>query len=151
MAQRKLELCPQKRQRGPQLVSGVGDEPALTLEPGLEPGEHRVQRLPEALDLVTGVGHGQALARRRGRDRRRPPAHRVDLAQRQAREQIAGQGCQHERDRPGDQELVPQPPQGLGPVLAGRSDHQHEPPAAAHNGRRQQPRRLIQAGQRGQR
>ena len=45
--QRELELRAQERERRPQLVACVGDEASLALEPGLEPLEHRVERLAE--------------------------------------------------------------------------------------------------------
>ena len=45
--QRQLELGLQQRERRPQLVARLGDEAALALEPGLEPGEHLVQRSRE--------------------------------------------------------------------------------------------------------
>ena len=64
MPQRELELGSQQRERRPQLVAGVGDERALAHECGLEPGEHRVERLAQPLDLVARLRHGQALARR---------------------------------------------------------------------------------------
>ena len=54
-APRELELGPQGRQRGAQLVAGVGDEDALALQRGLDPVEHRVERLPEPVDLVLGA------------------------------------------------------------------------------------------------
>ena len=43
--------------RGPQFVTGVGDEPALGLLAGLEPVEHLVHRHGQAGDLVPRLRH----------------------------------------------------------------------------------------------
>ena len=43
-AERELELRLQQRERSPELVTCLGDEAALALEPGFEPREHRPQR-----------------------------------------------------------------------------------------------------------
>ena len=47
--ERELELRAQERERRPQLVAGVRDEGALAEQRGLEPGEHRVERVSEPL------------------------------------------------------------------------------------------------------
>ena len=65
LGERQLELGAEDRQRRAQLVAGVGDEGALALQRVAEPGQHLVQRLAQARDLVAGVGDGQALVRRR--------------------------------------------------------------------------------------
>ena len=51
-ANRRLQLGLQHRQRGAELVAGVGHEPALALKRLLQAGEHLVQRLAETADLV---------------------------------------------------------------------------------------------------
>jgi hypothetical protein len=43
------------RERGAQFVGGVGDEPLLALERGLEPAEHRVERLGQLPQFVAGT------------------------------------------------------------------------------------------------
>src|SRR5581483_3960179 len=106
LAKRELELRPQSCERCPQLVAGVRDEAALALETRLEPAEHLVQRLAQALELVAGRRHGQPLAWCLGGDRRRTSAHRLDRAEREAGEQVAGPGREEERDRPCDQQLA---------------------------------------------
>jgi hypothetical protein len=43
------------RERGAQFMRGVGDEPPLALERGLEPAEHLVERLGQFAQLVAGT------------------------------------------------------------------------------------------------
>ena len=43
------------RERGAKFVGGVGDEPLLALERGLEPVEHLVEGLGEFVELVAGA------------------------------------------------------------------------------------------------
>ena len=50
-----VDLGPQHRQRGPQLMAGVGDEPALRIERRLQPVEHRVEAGRQFRDLAAGV------------------------------------------------------------------------------------------------
>jgi hypothetical protein len=47
-----VDLGAQHRQRGPQLVAGVGDEAALRVEGRLEAFEHRVEGVGQLGDLV---------------------------------------------------------------------------------------------------
>ena len=61
VAQRGLELGLHDGQRRAQLVAGVGQEAALAFEGGLQAGQHLVERLAEAADLVVRVGQRQAL------------------------------------------------------------------------------------------
>jgi hypothetical protein len=44
----ELELSPEQCERRPQLVTRVGGEPALAGETGLDPRQHRVERLTQA-------------------------------------------------------------------------------------------------------
>ena len=67
-AQRSLELGLDDRDRGAQLVAGVGDEAALALEGAAEAIEHLVQRLAEPADLVAGGGQREPLVRAAQRD-----------------------------------------------------------------------------------
>ena len=144
LARGQLELGAEQRERRPQLVARVGDELPLTLEGRLEPVEHLVQRRPEPLQLIAGRRHRQPLAGRLGRDRGRAPAHRLDLLQRDAREAVADERGEEERDRAGDQELVAEARQRLRPILAGRADD--EDAGSDRDG--QQPRRLVEPRQR---
>ncbi len=66
---RQLQLGLEDRQRGAKLMARVGDEGALALERALQAGEHLVERLPEALDLVPAP-----------RDRRRRPGSEADIS-----------------------------------------------------------------------
>ena len=125
-------------------MARVGDEVPLALECRLEPVEHLVQRRPESLQLVPGGRNGETLAPSVRRDRRRPPAHRLDLPQREPGEAVSGEGGQEQRDRARDQELVAEASERLGPVLASRADDQD--PASDRN--REQPRRLVETRER---
>ncbi len=143
--ERELELRAQERERRPQLVAGVRDEGALAEQRSLEPGEHRVERVSEPLDLVPRPRHGQPLARPLGRDRRRPAPHRLDRSEREPCEDVARQGRQQERDRAGDQELVAQASQRLRAVLAGDPDDEHEALPAPRDVGGEDARRLVEA------
>jgi hypothetical protein len=149
VAQRQLELRAQQRERRTQLVARVGDEVALAAEGGLQAAEHLVQGLAQPLDLVPRLRHREPLARGLRGDRRRPPPHPLDRAQRGAGEQVARRGGQDERDRTGDQQLVPEARERLPVVLARGADDEHEAPAVATDRRREQPRGLVQAGRPG--
>ena len=77
-SRKRLEVALQVRQRGPQLVGGVGDEVAAHLLLLLERGGHLVERVGEAGELL------RPLARDAGRvvavgD---PPGRATDLRQR---------------------------------------------------------------------
>ena len=52
VGQGHLDLGPDHRQRGAQLVRGVGDEPALGVEGGLQPVQHLVERVGQVGHLV---------------------------------------------------------------------------------------------------
>jgi hypothetical protein len=49
-------------------VRGVGDELALGTEGCLQPGEQRIEGIPEFPELVAGAAEGQALAQAFGGD-----------------------------------------------------------------------------------
>ena len=61
VGERHLQQRPLRGQRGPQLVRGVGDEPALRLERRLEPRQQLVKRVPQLLELVVRALERQAL------------------------------------------------------------------------------------------
>ena len=63
IGERDLDQCALERERGAQLVRGVGDELPLRVERGLEAREQLVEGVPELSDLVVGP----ASARRRCR------------------------------------------------------------------------------------
>jgi hypothetical protein len=75
IGQGDVHLGAQHRQRGAQLVAGVGDEAALRVEGRLQPVEHRVETRGQLGDLAAGVTQAGARvqglggeAPRRGRD-----------------------------------------------------------------------------------
>ena len=104
--QGQLELGPEQRERRAELVAGVGHEAALPRETRLESGEHLVQRHSEPADLVAALGQRQPAARdARVETSAALPAHRLDRTQRRAREEVAGERREQERERPDDEEL----------------------------------------------
>ena len=109
--QRQLQLGPQDPERGAQLMAGVGRELPLAGEGGLEPVEHLVQRPAQPGDLVAGRRDGQALVGPRGRDARRPAAHRLDRPQRGGGDAPARDRGQHERHGPPAREQRAERPQ----------------------------------------
>ena len=50
-----VDGCAHDRERGAKFVGGVGDEPLLAFERGLEPVEHVVEGLGEFVELVAGT------------------------------------------------------------------------------------------------
>ncbi|MDQ8044460.1 MAG: hypothetical protein AAGC46_17665 [Solirubrobacteraceae bacterium] len=90
-SQREFELRPQDRERRAELVAGIGHERALPGRGLLEPREHRVERAPEAADLVGRRRDLEPTARRGPTDRLGLTAHPVDGSQRGRREPVAGE------------------------------------------------------------
>jgi hypothetical protein len=129
-------------------VPGVGDEVAFARDGGLEAGEHLVQGRPEPLQLVPRRRDGEALPGRRRRDRSRAAPHRLHRPQRQPGEEIAGGGGEDQRERARDQQLVAEARERLGAILDRRADREHERPASAAQPRREDARRLVEAGHR---
>ena len=64
LAQGKFQFGLQQRERRPQLVACVRDEPALARQPVLDALEHQVQCLPQPGDLIPAGGNGQPLVER---------------------------------------------------------------------------------------
>ncbi len=81
----EVELRAKQRERGAELVAGVGDEAALVLDSRLQAREHLVQRPGEAGDLVPGGRHGQP-ARLARIDGFRASAQELDRSERSRRE-----------------------------------------------------------------
>ena len=75
LGHRHVQRRPHGRQRGAQLVRGVGDEPALRGERRLQPFQQPVDGVGEVLDLVGRARHGQPLVQVVGGD---PPGRRGD-------------------------------------------------------------------------
>ena len=144
--EREVELGAQQGERRSELVAGLRDEAALAFERRLEASEHLVEGRAEALELVAGRRHGQALAGPVSRDSRRAATHRLDRAQARSGEQVAQSRCEHERDRARQEQLRAQVAKRLGPVLARGAHDQDEAPAAAFDRKSEQSGALVQAG-----
>ena len=110
------------RQRGAQLVGGVGGEPLLLGDVGLQPREHGVERVGELAELVLAALHpdpvgerpvrrqagglGDAGQRREHAAGEEPPAHQAEhQQQRQHEGDLRGEGVHQVGavgpDRPG--------------------------------------------------
>jgi hypothetical protein len=98
LPQREVELGLQKRERSAELMARVGDEAPLPLDRALEALEHRIQSLGQASDLVTGLARREPPSGLRARDRRRLHPHLFHWAKRGARERVAQQRRQEERE-----------------------------------------------------
>ena len=139
-AQRELELSLEERERRPKLVARVGDEASFTAQALVEPAEHRVQRLAEAEDLVTGVGEREALRRGLGRDVRRSSPHRLDWPERRARQEIGGPEARMSAIGPPIKELGQETVERLVAVSQGGAYNQHVViPKALPGGRAETP------------
>ena len=116
-------IAPQRGERGPQLVRGIGDEAALGLARLLERGEHRIERLRQRADLVARVGRGQP-ARRVARlgDRAGGGGEVGQRPQRPAGQQQRDSDCEHRRGDRGQQYERPQPVRGVLVLLRARGD-----------------------------
>src|SRR5204862_6484552 len=97
VTERELELGPQERQRRPELVTGVGDEVAFSLEALLEPPPHLVQRRAEPLELVPCLRHRQPFAGGLRRDLRRAATDRLHRPEREPGEEVADERREQER------------------------------------------------------
>ena len=82
VAERDLDERALERDRRPQLVRRVRDEPALGLERRLEPAEQPVERVAELLELVVGAVEREALVQVALGDPPGASAHRPHRAQR---------------------------------------------------------------------
>ncbi len=127
--ERQLELELEDRQGRAQLVAGVGDERALARERVLEPAEHRVDGVAEAVQLVVGLGQRKPLAARRARDPRGLRAHLLHRRQRAGREHVAGYAGEDQEHRAADEQQVAE--RGQGAVALGErgADDEHRPRA----------------------
>jgi hypothetical protein len=122
---RQLELRLEDRERGPQLVAGVGHERALVGEGALQADEHGVQRLAEARELVACRRDGQPAAGLGAGDRRRLAPHVLDRPQGRPRHAEGGQRGEQKRRRTADEHLGDQALERLVPIVDGRADDDH--------------------------
>ena len=144
-ANRRLQLGLQHRQRGAELVAGVGHEPALALKRLLQAGEHLVQRLAEAADLVLRGRQRQPLAAALQGDPLRPLAHRLDRREAGGGEPVADPGCEQDRDRNADQERPDEARERLVAVRERDADDQDERASPGRQRAGEHPRRSLDA------
>ena len=106
----RFEQRPLERERGAQLVGGVGDEAALGSEGGLEPVEQLVEGAGELAQLVVGAAEGEPLVQAAGGDRTgalvEEPKWPKDASRGQPAEADRGGGHQGERDPRVEYQLV---------------------------------------------
>ena len=108
----QLQLGPQDRQGGAQLVTRVGDEVLLAREAGSEAAQQLVQRHGKAGQLVARGRDGQAL-NARAPVRGRVASHPLHRAKRCAGQHPGAGGHQQHEHRERDKERVVQIPQRL--------------------------------------
>ena len=149
-----LEQCLRDRQRGAQLVGGIGCESLLFGDVRLEPCEEAVDGVGEILQLVTGPGEREALVQVALGDLPCGRRHRAQRPQDAARDKPAerDRDDRHDRQRdPGPRALVEtvtvrattsrtlapggRPPGSANPVEAAgsRRDDQIDPAVAAED------------------
>ena len=99
IAERHLDQRALERDRRPQLVRGVGDEPALGLERRLQAPEQPVEGVTEFLELVVGSFEREALMEVPLGYAAGPRAHRPDRPQRSSGHQPAEPDRRQRHDR----------------------------------------------------
>ena len=104
LAAQQVELAARDRDRGPQLVRGVGDELALALEGALEAVEHPVERVGEAADLGRATVDLEPPVELAGLDLGGEPGHPHERARDQGRDPDRDPEQDHEGDRAGGEE-----------------------------------------------
>ncbi|MEZ5099617.1 MAG: hypothetical protein R3C15_07430 [Thermoleophilia bacterium] len=85
-------------------MAGVGDEGSFALERFLEAGEHGVEGLAEAADLVVRGCEREAGVDVAVADRRRPLPHRLDGAQGGAEDEVSDNRGSEQRQWSAEQE-----------------------------------------------
>ena len=109
LLQRQIHLGLEDAERCPELVTGLVHESPLAVEGLVQPVEHAVQRLGEALELVAGLGHRQpSIGLGRG-DRRGFGPELLDGAERRACEDPPDDGEREEQDGTSDRDQRRQP------------------------------------------
>ena len=88
------------RQRGAQLVGGVGGEPLLLGDVGLEPREHGVEAVGELAELVLAAVQPDAMGERSGRGQARGVGDAVQGGEHVAGEQPPSASPNSEQERP---------------------------------------------------
>ena len=104
MVQRDLRMLPDRRDRRPQLVRGVRNEPAFSMLRLLQPVQHPVHRRGQPAHLVAGgrLRHS-AVQRRRGDGVDLDP-DRVDRSQRPPDQSPGGRGHHRQQGRQPDRQ-----------------------------------------------
>ena len=122
----ELELRAQERERRPELMARIRDEATLARETGLEPAEHRVERLTEAPDLVSCGRERQPLAGTIARHLLGPATHRLDRPQRSTGDEVAGERGEEECERTCHEQLCQKLGERFLAILEGGADDEHE-------------------------
>ena len=104
---RQLQLAAQHRQRGAQLVAGVGDEGPLPGQRPLQPAEQVVHRAGQGGDLIAGGRHldGRDGASSRLGYRGHLPPQPLHRGQGGPRQPVGAQARDGDEDDPADREL----------------------------------------------
>ena len=136
-SERELELRLQVRERGAQLMTGIGDEPTFSVDGGADSVEHVVEGLRQPRELVPGFRNGQSAAEVVGRDRGGPRPHDVHGAQGEAGHDPAHPGRERDRGGASDGEHQGESGERLATVLQRRAHHDDGALVERH---REQPR-----------
>ena len=129
----QVEVRAQRGERRPQLVAGVGHQPALPVARGLEGGEHGVERRGQAGDLVVALDRqrGQLLGPGDLLDRRGQPAYGSQAV---ARHAPPGGGGAHDAREAEQQHHRAEPAEHLLLGLQGLGQDQRAAVGGRHRG-----------------
>ena len=105
-------------------MAGFIHESALAVEGLVQPVEHPVERLGEALELVAGLRHGKPPGRFARRDRRGLRSKLLDGAERRAGEDPSQDGEREEQYGTSDRDQRRQPGDGLLLILHVHTDEE---------------------------
>ena len=103
-AEADVDLGAHDRERSPELVRGIGDEPALVQHAPLDPVEHGVEGQSEVADLVGGGGDRDTLVQPVGPDLLGVGRHPFERTQRSVRQPVGPESGNGERRRSCDEQ-----------------------------------------------
>jgi hypothetical protein len=144
VAERDLQSALQGRQRGAELMGRVSREAPQLGEGRIQPGQYRVQRVGQIIQLVAGASAGNPAGEIRGGDLPRLSGHCPDGGQRSACDPGASYGSQSQaKGEQGQQDLQIPPERRLHPPEGHPDLDQPGGPALPPDGQCYQPRALL--------
>ena len=121
--QRQVELGLEVGERRPELVTGIGDEPALALDGGLETMEHPIETDTQRGELIPAPGKPQAATRLGPGYGIDLDTHPLDGPERSAGDHPANCTSQQDRHQAGKSEQDEEPIKGLSLVVERHADY----------------------------